>query len=309
MSKTQSCKNLSSSAGEHLYGTVPRVENWFLLEYSDHWERDALESSSVSEEVKTELNKLLQTFEKSRLQLIKSDRSDNSNICFYYINSTEFDPKAYKFTLNSYEDILQLNLRELIEKGDINDSETDEKIALVCTHGSYDSCCGKYGVPVYNELQKNVELTVWNTTHVGSHRFSANMVMLPEGIYYGRVNTENLGEIISSHLKNEIYLDCFRGRSCYSQPSQVSDYFLRKELKKYGIFDIRWEFERDRDQHISVEFEIEVDGKKIVCSVNSIVFNNALKIKTSCRDEEPTSIHQFYFYSLIPYIPEEKKEG
>ncbi|MGI9553989.1 MAG: sucrase ferredoxin [Thermodesulfobacteriota bacterium] len=306
MSKTQSCKESSNNSGEHLYGTVPRVDHWFLVEYRDHWERDLLEKSSVSKEVKNELNNLLLSFKNSRLQLIKSDGSADNNICFYYINSTEFQPKAYKFVLNNYEDILRLNLADLVERGDISDSETDENLVLVCTHGSYDSCCGKYGVQVYNEIQKNSDIKVWRTTHVGSHRFSANLVMLPQGIYYGRVNTENVEEIIKSHLNNKIYLDCFRGRCCYSQSSQVADFFLRKELKKYGIFDIRWESEKDRDAYAAVEFKIE--SENVGFSVNSVVLNDAIKIKASCRDEKPTRIPQFYFYSIVPYIPKEKKE-
>ncbi|MGI9533688.1 MAG: sucrase ferredoxin [Thermodesulfobacteriota bacterium] len=307
MSKTQSCKESSSNAGEHLYGTVPRVDHWFLLEYRDHWEKDSLEKSSVSRDVKNEMHNLLESFKNSRFQLIKSDNSGDNDICFYYINSTEFQPKAYKFVLNNYEDIMQLNLADLIERGDINDSVTDEVLVLVCTHGSYDSCCGKYGVQVYNEIQNNSKIKVWRTTHVGSHRFSANLVMLPQGIYYGRVNTENVGEIINSHLNNEIYLDCFRGRCCYSQPSQVSDFFLRRELKKYGIFDIRREFEKDRDIYIAVEFKIE--NEDLGYSINSVVFNDAISIKASCRDDKPTPIPQFYFYSLIPYTPKETKEG
>ena len=307
MSNTQSCRDSSSSAGEHLYGTVPRVEHWFLLEYRDHWAKEFLDNSSVPDDVKKELNELLRKFPRSRLQLIKSDEKESSDISFYYINSSEFKPKCHKFTLRDYGDIPKLGLQGLIENGDIVDSATDEKLALVCTHGAYDSCCGKYGVHIYEQLKEVKELTVWKSTHVGSHRFSANVVLLPEGIYYGRVGTDNLGEIVETHLRGEIYLDCFRGRSCYSQPSQVCDFFLRRELKKYGIFDIRWEYEKDRDLQIAVEFKIE--GENIGYSVNAIVFNNAFRIKTSCGDEEPTAIHQFYFYSLIPYIPKEKKEG
>lgn len=306
MSNTQSCRDSSSNAGEHLYGTVPRIEHWFLLEYGGNWSSDALKDSTVPQEVKSELTSLLTEFPDSRLQLIKSDDSDSSTVCFYYINSTEFEPKTYKFILSSYEDIPKLGLSGLIENGEIEDSLSDEKLALICTHGSYDKCCGKYGVPVYNELKGNEKLVVWKTTHVGSHRFSANMVMLPEGVYYGRVSTDNLNEIIKSHLREEIYLDCFRGRCCYNQNAQVSDFFLRKELKKYGIYDIRWEFENDRDVNIAVGFYLE--GKNVGCSVNSAVFNNAIKIKTSCLDEKPTSIHQFYFYSLIPYVPKKEEK-
>jgi len=306
MSNTQSCKESSSNSGEHLYGTVPKIEHWFLLEYNDHWAKDFLDGSTISNEVKEEINGLLQSLPNSRLQFIKRNDKNDSHLCFYYISPTEFEPKIYKFLLNDHEDILKLDLAGLIENGDIEGSATDEKLAIICTHGSYDSCCGKYGVQVYNELKESKELTVWMTTHVGSHRFSANMVMLPEGIYYGRVDTDNVWEIVKAHNKEEIFLDCFRGRCCHSQPSQVSDFFLRRELKKYGIYDIRCKYERDRDINIAVEFKIE--GEDLAYSVNSIVFYNALSIKVSCGDEEPTPIHQFYFYSLMPYVPKERKE-
>jgi len=306
MSKIISCKESSGAAGEHLYGTAPRVDHWFLLEYPEHWEKDSLEMSSIPEEVKTELNKCLKSLKNSRLQFIKKDDHKNGAVNFYYIKSSEFEPKSYHFLFNNYEELLELNLMSLIEKGDIRDSETDEKIVLICTHGAYDSCCGKYGVPVYKEIQKNRDLTVWKSTHVGAHRFSANMVMLPEGIYYGRVGNENGRDIIESHLKGEIRLDNFRGRCCYSQPSQVSDYFLRKQIDKYGIYEIRWEFEKDRDDYIAVEFKLE--NENLGYSVNSIVFNHAISIKASCLDNEPKSIPQFYFYSIIPYTPKPKED-
>ncbi len=307
MSETLSCKDISSSAGEHLYGTAPRVDHWFLLEYPGHWEKDIPENTSLPQSVKDELSKLLGSFTSSRLQLIKGSSLKNPSICFYYIDSSEFDPKAYKFKLNSYEDIIGLDLLNLIKSGDISDVESDEKLALICTHGSYDSCCGKNGTPVYNEISKNENLSVWRSTHVGAHRFSSNVVMLPEGIYYGRIDQKNLGKMIRSHLNNEIYLDCFRGRCCYSQPSQVSDYFLRKETGKYGIYDIKWEFEKDRDAYTAVEFKLQ--GENLGYSVNSVVMNDAIKIKTSCKDNEPVSIPQFYFYSLFPYIPKEKQDN
>lgn len=306
MSEKITCSESSSSSNEHLYGTAPRVDNWFLLEYDGHWEKDALMKSRVPEEVKTELNNLLVSFKNSRLQLIMKDKNDAGVINFYYIASTETEPKTYHFTLNDYNELLHLDLPGLIEKGDIKDSETDEKIVLICTHGAYDSCCGKHGVPVFENIRGFQGLNVWKSTHVGAHRFSANMVFLPEGIYYGRVNDDNIANIVHSYLNGEIYLDNFRGRCCYSQASQVSDFFLRERIGKLGFYDIKWEFERDRDLNITVEFGVEEEG--LVYSVNSIVLNNALEIKTTCSDEAPTKVHQFYYYSLIPYTPKEKEE-
>ncbi len=200
---------------------------------------------------------------------------------------------------------MDIDLQRLAEFGEIGNFESDEKVVIVCTHGTYDSCCGRYGVKVYNEIKDEESFSVWNSTHVGAHRFATNLVMLPEGIYYGRVDLNNIKNLLSSHMNYEIYLDCFRGRSCYSQVSQVSDYFLRKQINKTGIYDIRWEFEKDRDMYTSVEFGVDSEG--LVYSVNSIVLNDALKIFTSCGDTEIKKIPQFYFYSLIPYVPKNKQ--
>ena len=306
MSNTITCKESSASSGEHLYGTAPRVDHWFLLEYSDHWERNALSQSSIPQNVKKLLAGLLTYFDNSRLQLIKRDDSPGDSLSLYYIKSTEFDPQCFKFSLNNYDDILELDLENLIQNGDLGDSKTDEKVALVCTHGTYDSCCGKYGMPVFEQLKEESDFTVWRTTHLGGHRFSSNVVMFPYGIYYGRVNESNIGEIISAHRKDEIFLDCFRGRSCFSQTSQVSEFFLREKLNKLGINDIRWEYEKDRDAYTAVEFRIE--NEDLGYSVNTVVINSAISVKTSCMDEEIQKVHQFYFYSLIPYKPDPPKE-
>lgn len=299
------CKDSSLEADEHLYGTAARVDHWFLLEYSEHWEKDSLEKSLIPETVKSELNKALRLLRNSRLQLIQKELHTEGPINFYYIKSSEFEPKSYHFQFNTYEELVELDLISLIEKGDIRDSETDEKIAIICTHGAYDSCCGKNGVPVFNELQKNSALSVWRSTHVGAHRFSANVVMLPEGIYYGRVGIDNAAEIAEAHIKGEIVLDNFRGRCCFSQTSQVSDYFIRKQLGIHGIYDVKWEFEKDREDYIAAEFLVEKDN--IGYSVNSVVLNNAIKVKTSCIDEKLTSIPQYYFFSMIPYAPRLKE--
>ena len=297
------CTNNSLESREQLFGTAPQVDHWFVIEYSSNWEKEAFEESNIPEKVKSTINDLLEFFSNSRLQLIRNESSGNENITFYYAHSTEFDPKLYKFSLDTYEDLLNIDLIALIESGDIQNFESNERIALVCTHGSYDTCCGKFGVPIYENLLEHNDITSWRTTHVGAHRFSANIVMLPEGIYYGRVNEDNFEELLKSHRSNNIYLDCYRGRSCFTQPSQVSDYFLRQQRNIFGIYDIEWEYEKDNDAYISVEFKVAEEG--LVCRVSAIALNNAIKLQTSCSDDTLKSIHQFYFYSLVPYKPED----
>lgn len=306
MTDKNSCSSISESVNEQLFGTAPLVEHWFLIEYNGNWAPDAFESSSIPEMVKEYVLNESGNIDNSRVQLIKKDDDTGYGIRFYYVNSSEFNPSLYEFRLEQYVDILDIDLVNLTQGTSLTDHRTDKKIILVCSHGTHDKCCGTYGIPVYNQLRENSDFEVWRTSHVGGHRFSANIVMLPEGIYYGRVNGTNLEDIIESHNRNEIYLDCYRGRSCYKQSTQVSDYFLRDKTGKTGIYDIRLEYEKDREYNVSVEFSFE--DSDIGYSVNSVVLYDSVNIPTSCGDTSLKSIPQFYFYSLFPYTPSKRKK-
>ncbi len=302
-----SCSQMSLDKGEHLYGTAPQIKNWFLLEYRGVWRKDAFAESSLPQEVKDHLRAMLSSFEESRIQFIGEPSPNKKDIVFYYAHSSEFSPKLYKFEFANPRDLLEINLMELVQTGEIERYSCDQSLALVCTHGGRDICCAQFGVAVLREIADQPNLCVWRSSHVGAHRFAANVVMLPEGIYYGRVSRSNARQVMESHLKGEIFLDCYRGRSCFSQTSQVADYFLREQTGILGIYDIRWEFEKDRDQLTAVEFGVE--GKDTVYSVNTVVINQTIKLYASCGDEKLTEFPQFYFYSLIPYQrPQKPKE-
>ena len=306
MNNNLPCSVNSSNVNEQLFGTAPSVEHWFIVECSGNWAYDALESGTIPKMVTEYITNEIKNIENSRIQIIQRDRDNDKGPRFYYANSTELEPSLYEFPIEQYVDILDIDLISVSRGNDIAKYRSDKKLVLVCTHGTHDKCCGTYGVPVYKKLLKYNEFEVWRTSHVGGHRFSANVIMLPEGMYYGRVNVSNLKEIMEKHRQNKIFLSCYRGRSCYSQPSQVSDYFLRDRTGELGIYDIRLEFEKDREYNISVEFSFR--DRDIGYSVNSVVLYDSIHIPASCGDEQKKSIPQFYFYSLYPYTPSKVKK-
>jgi hypothetical protein len=63
----------------------------------------------------------------------------------------------------------------------------DEPVFLVCAHGRRNACCARLGAPLAQSLAAQYPGQVWETTHVGGHRFAANLVILPHGLYYGPV--------------------------------------------------------------------------------------------------------------------------
>ena len=52
----------------------------------------------------------------------------------------------------------------------------DDPLYLVCTHGKRNVCCARLGGPLAQALAARHPGQVWETTHVGGHRFAANLV-------------------------------------------------------------------------------------------------------------------------------------
>ena len=59
----------------------------------------------------------------------------------------------------------------------------------VCTHGTVDASCGRYGVPVYAALQA-AGMRSWRTGHFGGHRFAATAVDLPSGYLWAHLTPQ-----------------------------------------------------------------------------------------------------------------------
>lgn len=57
----------------------------------------------------------------------------------------------------------------------------------VCTHGTVDAACGKYGAPVYQALDA-AGVRAWRTGHFGGHRFAATAVELPSGYLWAHLS-------------------------------------------------------------------------------------------------------------------------
>jgi hypothetical protein len=291
------CSELSLDIKEQMFGTVPRVDVWFLIEYNQAWGKKAFLSSTIPYVVKKRVSEHLNSIPNSRLQLIKRHKSNEQGLKFYIGVTEESKPKLFELNLKSYEDIVDLSIPEIISG---NSYSRSEPIFLVCTHGTHDQCCGRFGVPVYMEAtrQENSFLT-WQCTHLGGHRFAANFLCLPHGIYYGRVRASNVSTIIKDYQNQSISLDMYRGRSCYTSDVQAAEYFLRINTGMRIIHYFRFVQMQNIDRENSI-FEFKfislADEKKHVLTLHRNL--SALENYTSCQDDAKSTITQ---YKLIEY--------
>ncbi|AWN23043.1 sucrase ferredoxin [Deinococcus irradiatisoli] len=59
----------------------------------------------------------------------------------------------------------------------------------VCTHGTVDAACGRYGVPVHAALL-GAGQRAWRTGHFSGHRFAATAVDLPSGYLWAHLTPD-----------------------------------------------------------------------------------------------------------------------
>jgi len=114
----------------------------------------------------------------------------------------------------------------------------EHPLFLVCTHGKHDRCCSKFGRPLYDAVREQVEEDwVWQSTHIGGDRFAGNVVSLPDGVYYGRVEPAGSWPVLEAALRGEVHLPHYRGRSCHSFPAQAAERAVREETGLLGVGD------------------------------------------------------------------------
>ncbi|MEJ7712974.1 MAG: sucrase ferredoxin [Pyrinomonadaceae bacterium] len=145
----------------------------------------------------------------------------------------------YRFALSEYRQLLDVNIAALIN-GQLKGEEVvqDHPLFLICTHGTHDKCCAKHGIPPYEALRRAGEEAAKQSSYVGGDRFAANLVCLPHGLCYGRVDERGAERIVEEYRQGRLYLPNYRDatatRSHFRRPSFCA---LRDGLT--GIDDLR----------------------------------------------------------------------
>jgi hypothetical protein len=233
------CSELSRGFKERTYGTASTGDVWLLLEYPYWWGAKAFQESALSPAVKAHLNRALKSIRRARLLFIKQDRIAGSELSIFIVRSSETDPSIVKLKIKNYEQLLDIDLASAAGASLTNGIRVESPLYLVCAHGRRDKCCAKFGYPVYKALRERAGVSVWQSSHVGGDRFAANLVLFPHGLFYAHVTEESSRAIIDEYAGRRLVLDKYRGRACYSHPTQAAEFFIRSETGLTGIDELR----------------------------------------------------------------------
>lgn len=70
---------------------------------------------------------------------------------------------------------------------------------LVCTHGTVDAACAKFGFPLYRYLRHthaDEHLRVWRVSHFGGHVFAPTLMDMPAGHFWAYVGEAQADQIV-----------------------------------------------------------------------------------------------------------------
>jgi hypothetical protein len=228
------CSDISRENDEPLGATASRIDRWLLVEYRGLWSSDALAGSGLSDQVKGRLRELRSAHPRTRLLFIRRpDRRHHGRLRIYVADSREGKERLAQLEIARHED-----LRDVDPWAEA--TPVTEPLFLPCTHGKHDPCCARYGRPLFDALNEQLEAEyVWQCTHVGGDRFAGNVVCPRHGLYFGRVAPTDAFPLLDEYLGGRVYLDRYRGRSLYPFTVQAAEVLLRREASLTGIDDLR----------------------------------------------------------------------
>ncbi|MEU7425506.1 sucrase ferredoxin [Streptomyces sp. NPDC040750] len=256
------CATVSRSLDEPVAGTAARATTWLLLEQPGPWGAKALTSSHLDPAVGRALEASAEGTG-VRVALIRhpgrhADPGTPAIRRVYAAHTVPGHTWLHSATTRDPRCLLGLDFAAL-GAGDPRSfgaalgglPHNGDPLALVCTNGKRDRCCALLGRPLATELVASGVRGVWEVTHLGGHRFSPTVLVLPYGYSYGRAETHTVKEALHGAREGRVAVEGCRGCSAWERPGQAAELAVRTAADEYraGVLSVlrtdgsapRWE--------------------------------------------------------------------
>lgn len=275
------CAVASLGRDEPAAGSATHVRTWLLLEHSGPWGNDALLDARLPEGLGGQLQQLARDH-RAKVLLARRARAarDPARLNVFAAHTDPARPRVEHGTVADLREVLDLDLAGFRAGGSTGLAPHDGTLFCVCTNGRHDACCAEFGRPVAMALDDAFPEQAWEVSHVGGDRFAANMVVLPEGLYYGRLDPSSARSVAEEHLAGRLDLDHLRGRSSYPMAVQAGEIRLRRDLGALGVADL--ELRRTRRDGDLVVATWGVAGATYDVAVRTLV-DPAVSARLTCK--------------------------
>ncbi|MEU1403801.1 sucrase ferredoxin [Streptomyces sp. NPDC005728] len=238
------CATVSRNLDEPVSGTAATATTWLLLEQPGPWGAKALTSSHLD----PALGRALEAAAEGtgvRVALIRhpgrhADPGTATLRRVYVAHTVPGKIWLHSATTHDPHRLLGLDFAAL-GAGDHRSFDavlggrphTGDPLALVCTNGKRDRCCALLGRPLAAELAASGVRGIWEVTHLGGHRFSPTVLVLPYGYAYGRAEAHTVKEALHGVQEGRVVIEGCRGCSAWDRPGQAAELAVRSAAAEY----------------------------------------------------------------------------
>ena len=231
------CSDYSRQAGEDIIGSATNEQTYILVECPPPWTSEAFNSRWVPENLQILIKEVKRNKLPIKFLLIAnnvSHKADSTTLLIY--QRKEGLSNGYgkqEFQLANIEQVAPVVRKWL--RGGFSDYDAQTSVTrdiLICTHGSHDRCCARYGNPFYfnaTSIVSSLELDnvrIWKSSHFGGHRFAPTAIDFPDGRYYGALDQESFKSILTRTGDITLLKKVYRGWGILPNSIQV----LEREL-------------------------------------------------------------------------------
>ncbi|MGU3290845.1 sucrase ferredoxin [Williamsia sp. M5A3_1d] len=218
------CSDRSRAAAEPLYATASLGHAWLLLELAGPWGHSAfLQSPRIIDRALGRA--IVRRAEAASMRIVAirrpGRRAPTPRWRWFIADTRPVGSVLYGGEVSGPEDYLKLPLDG--SAGSI----VDGPLAAVCAHGRHDRCCAVRGRAATADLAAVRPEITWECSHLGGDRFAATMIVLPDGLSYGRVDTGDMADLMARHDQGRVAADLLRGRTCVPHVVQAAQHFAR----------------------------------------------------------------------------------
>ena len=256
------CSTASRTAEEPLVGTASRVSAFLLLEAPGPWGVEAVRDSRLPDGCRDWLMSLEPRHRVRPLLVRRPGRPVQGPVRVFAAHAGAGRSWLGTRLPDDVDEVCSLDVAGLVDGPVTSFEEHPGSLHLVCTHGRHDACCAERGRPFAAALAQEAPEETWEVSHIGGDRFAANVLTLPDGRYYGRLEPQDAAVVAAAQRDGRLDLEHLRGRTAYPFAVQAAEVHLRRHLEETRTHAVRLvSVSRSREaQETTAAFDVDGSG-------------------------------------------------
>lgn len=240
------CSAACRALGEPLAGTAPYAPAWLAVEQPGPWGRDALAASRLPPRLAGAL-RAQAAATGVRVALVRRagrhPADPNRPRTLLAAHTRPGAAWVEQATLTDVAELADADLARLAAGSPLGLGRRvgppPGPLWLVCTNARRDRCCALRGRPLAAALAGELGADrVWETSHLGGHRFAPTAVLLPAGAVYGQLDLAAALRVDAEVAGGRLPLAGLRGRAAWPPAAQAAEVAVREHAGAAGLDEV-----------------------------------------------------------------------